>query len=268
MQHKRYRENNEPTKPLQAKTGNILRSSDIKNGKSISTPTIDTHRKPQVSNQGQKLEFYDKTNKFEHPTYTITRAHKNYRRKPKTRKHAKETVKIIPIVSNKKFKERSLKFEDFDQPPDSTSTPVTNHIRESNYSSKEDSINNNKNRYTHILHGHILNEAPEPFKNWDINSIKGSETHHPGLQEAHRTTAQTHHYQLTFKDRQVLDNWDKMSLELQEHEFATNYPHCLYKTATTFCSSNKISSNEGSCDNDSTGYQSSGGNATYNNSNE
>lgn len=267
MQHKRYREYSETAKPLQAKIGNTLHASDTKKGKSSFTTATNISRKQTVSSQGEKLQFYDKSNKSEHPTCMIARSHKNYRSKPKAREHIKDVVKIIPIVSNKKFKDRSLKFEDFDQPPDSTSTPVTNHVRDNTELYKDDSVNNNETRHNHILHGHILNEAPEPFKNWDILSIKGSEKKNNELREYHRTTTHNQPYQLTFQDRPILHNWDNITFELQERGFVTNDPHYLYKTATVFGPSNNISTNESSADSDSAGYQSSGGNATYNNSN-
>ncbi|KAG0669852.1 hypothetical protein C6P45_003247 [Maudiozyma exigua] len=266
MQPKRYRDNNDTTKPLQVKKGNILNSSGVKKRKSIVITTTSNSPKHAVSKQGKKLEFFDKSNTFEQSTNMPLRSHKNYRTKPKTREQVKNLVKVIPDVSNKNLNDRSLKFEDFDQPPDSTSTPVINHIRDNIDSHNEGNRSDNIGRYNYILHGQILNEAPEPFKNWQINGLNGAETNNNARQEYCHAVINHKSSQLVFKDRQVLNASQNITPTLKEHDITTDNPHHFYKRTAVFCTSNNISSSDNSCNSELTGYHSSGGNATYNNS--
>ena len=112
-----------------------------------------------------------------------------------------------------------------------------------------------------------MNEAPEPFKNWQINGLNGSETSNKVRQEYYHAVIHPHQSsQLVFKDRQILNNSQNITPALKEHDTMTDNPHHFYKRTAVFCTSNNISSTDNSCNSELTGYHSSGGNATYNNS--
>ncbi|SMN17849.1 hypothetical protein, no similarity [Maudiozyma saulgeensis] len=263
------------TKPLQIKSGNTINSSTTTKNK-LRVPfrnySPEIEYKPNV--KGERLQFFDKTNEpfkdiscNETEMISCTSTVENKMRYKVNGDKTEDTskvgsiIKIIPTISskkNKKQRDRSLKFEDFDQPPNSTSTPISNNSSKQNEVKKSIDDSEGKNQIINSTnYRYTLHQAPEPFKNWDVNSIKDSPLLMKPVEYQRSTLYQS------YKPTQVV----KICIDEQNdsHLSKDNQPQILNSNTEQ----NILSITDQSTDrSDSIIYMSSGGNATYNNSDE
>ncbi|CAB4256313.1 hypothetical protein, no similarity [Maudiozyma barnettii] len=266
---KRFRNNN-ITKPLQIKSGNTINSSITSKNK-LRLPfrnySPEIEYRPMI--KGERLQFFDRTNEPFKDTLCpntdtdIISCESNIENqmdqilnlsKPESLSSNKGTIiKITPIINGKSHRDRSLKFEDFDQPPNSTSTPIPN-----NSTSKQNKLYTDKykNSTSLIKQRYTLYQAPEPFKNWNVNGIKGSPLSMTPVEYQRSSLYQSH------KPSQDNNGVNKRN---NAHSSKANKHQILNADVAPTKSPRTDRCLESS---DSIVYMSSGGNATYHNSDE